>query len=161
MSCFSVSETCSNLLAKSWVCNCFHLSFGGNCLDFFIFSYFFLEFFRKVQKRACLKRRKVTLKIVHILMWAFLGKEFVHQILNIFTFDCEDGRIFLAIFLKVYLLLSTAAVPDRTTYSSSASTTHINRPILLYSPWEKINAKSHSNSEVLNVRCINVCQYCK
>ena len=35
MSCFSVSETCSNLLAKSQVCNCFHLSFGGNCLDFY------------------------------------------------------------------------------------------------------------------------------
>ena len=70
-------------------------------------------------------------KIVHILMWAFLGKDFVHQILNIFTFDCEDGRIFLAIFLKVYLLLSTAALPDRTTYNSSAATTQINRPTLL------------------------------
>ena len=39
---------------------------------------------------------------------------------------------------------------------------HINIATLLYSPWEKnLTSKVIQKSEVLNLRCINVCQYCK
>ena len=41
---------------------------------------------------------------------------------------------------------------------SDSSQAQSNIPTLLYSPWEKDWCQK---SEVLNLRCINVCQYCK